>query len=109
MRKKVLVSLVVLAVLVGLTAPGPAWAQKGPTKIGVITAMTGGAAQVGKDMTNGMSMWLDENGGMIAGRKVEVIVEASHGQPTVALTKLKKLVGRDHAHVLVGESCAPIG
>jgi branched-chain amino acid transport system substrate-binding protein len=109
MGKKVTVALVVLAALVGLAAPGPVWAQKGPIKIGVITPMTGGAAQIGKDMTNGISMWLDENGGMIAGRKVEVIVEDSQGQPNVALTKLQKLVESDHVHVLVGEVFAHIG
>src|SRR5262249_56706542 len=64
MRKKAVVALVALAVLVGLAVPGPVWAQKGPIKIGVITAMTGGAAQIGKDMTNGISMWLGENGGL---------------------------------------------
>src|SRR5262252_7276761 len=109
MRKKVVVALVTLAALVGLAAPGPVWAQKGPIKIGVITAMTGGAAQIGKDMTNGIAMWLEENGGMIAGRKVEVIVEDSQGQPNVALTKLQKLVESDHVHVLVGEIFAHIG
>jgi branched-chain amino acid transport system substrate-binding protein len=109
MGKKMIVALVTVAVLIGLAAPGPVGAQKGPIKIGVITAMTGGAAQIGKDMTNGISMWLDENGGMIAGRKVEVIVEDSQGQPNVALTKLQKLVESDHVHVLVGEIFAHIG
>ena len=54
-------------------------------------------------------MWLDENGQMIAGRKVEVIVEDSQGQPNVALTKLQKLVESDQVHVLVGEVFAHIG
>jgi len=98
-----------IVVLLALSGFVPVWAQKGPIKIGVITAMTGGAAQIGKDMTNGISMWLDENGGMIAGRKVEVIVEDSQGQPNVALTKLQKLVESDHVHVLVGEIFAHIG
>jgi branched-chain amino acid transport system substrate-binding protein len=109
MKKKAVVSILVAVVLLALVGFVPVWAQKGPIKIGVITAMTGGAAQIGKDMTNGISMWLDENGGMIAGRKVEVIVEDSQGQPNVALTKLQKLVESDHVHVLVGEIFAHIG
>ena len=62
------------------TPPG---AQKGPIKIGVIRPDDrGGAAQVGKDMVNGMThMRLAENGNKIAGRPVEVIVEDSQGQP----------------------------
>jgi len=99
----------VLAVLVLAAGTLPAGAQKGPIKIGVIAPMTGGAAQAGKDMTNGLQMWLDENGNQITGRKVEVIIEDSQGQPNVALTKLQKLVERDKVNVLVGELFAHIG
>src|SRR6266550_3455298 len=109
MGKKVIVVILTVAVLIGLAGPGAAWAQKGSIKIGVITPMTGGAAQIGKDMTSGISMWLDDNGHTIAGRKVEVIVEDSQGQPNVALTKLQKLVESDKVHVLVGEVFAHIG
>jgi len=99
----------VLAVLVLAAGTLPSAAQKGPIKIGVIAPMTGGAAQAGKDMTNGLQMWLDENGNQMAGRKVEVIIEDSQGQPNVALTKLQKLVERDKVNVLVGELFAHIG
>lgn len=101
--------VITLALLVVAAAGLPALAQKGPIKIGVISPMTGGAAQAGKDMVNGMQMWLDENGGQMAGRKVELIVEDSQGQPNVALTKLQKLVERDKVQVLVGELFAHIG
>ncbi len=102
-------TVIILAALVVIATGLPAGAQKGPIKIGVISPMTGGAAQAGKDMTNGMQMWLDENGGQIAGRKVELIIEDSQGQPNIALTKLQKLVERDQVHVLVGELFAHIG
>ena len=61
------------------------------------------------NMTHGLNMWLEENGITIAGRKVEVIVEDSQGQPNVALTKLQKLVESDRSNVLVGEVFAHIG
>ena len=102
-------TVIILVVLVVIAAGLPAGAQKGPIKIGVISPMSGGAAQAGKDMTNGMQMWLDENGDQMAGRKVEVIIEDSQGQPNIALTKLQKLVERDQVHVLVGELFAHIG
>ena len=102
-------TVIILAALVVIAAGLPAGAQKGPIKIGVISPMTGGAAQAGKDMTNGMQMWLDENGGQMAGRKVELIIEDSQGQPNIALTKLQKLVERDQVQVLVGELFAHIG
>src|SRR5437899_467720 len=103
------VVVVVSMVLIAIAGAGSAWAQKGPIKIGVIAPMSGGAAEIGKDMTNGIAMWLDDNNQPIAGRKVEVIVEDSQGQPNIALTKLQKLVESDRVHVLVGEVFAHIG
>jgi len=102
-------TVMILAVLAVVATGPPSEAQKAPIKIGVISPMTGGAAQAGKDMVNGMQMWLDENNSTMAGRKVEVIVEDSQGQPNVALTKLQKLVERDKVNVLVGELFAHIG
>lgn len=102
-------SLIALALLVLIAAVPSTEAQKGPIKLGVIAPMTGGAAQIGKDMVNGLQLWLDENKNEIAGRKVEVIVEDSQGQPNVALTKLQKLHERDKVHVLLGEVFAHIG
>ena len=99
--------LAVVVVLVG--AAGAAHAQSGPIKIGFLAPMTGGAAQIGKDMVNGLTMWLDENGHQIAGRKVEVIVEDTQGQPNIALTKLRKLVESDRVQVLAGGLFAHVG
>jgi branched-chain amino acid transport system substrate-binding protein len=109
MSKKWLVTVVLVAVLVAAVWPGLAWAQKGPIKIGFLAPMTGGAAQVGKDMVNGLTMYLDEIGHQIAGRKVEVIVEDTQGKPDVALTKLRKLVESDKVQVLAGGLFAHVG
>jgi branched-chain amino acid transport system substrate-binding protein len=109
MGKKLSVSLLAAVLLVAMVAPGPTSAQKGPIKIGFLAPMTGGAAQIGKDMTNGLNMWLDENNRQIAGRKVEVIVEDTQGQPNIALTKLQKLVESDRVQVLAGGLFAHVG
>lgn len=107
MAKRRLVTCLVLIALVALTGAGEA--QKGPIKIGFLAPMTGGAAQIGKDMTNGLQMWLDENNNQIAGRKVEVIVEDTQGQPNIALNKLQKLVESDKVQVLAGGLFAHVG
>ena len=109
MGRKMIVSVLAALVLVAMWEPGQAWAQKEPIKIGFLAPMTGGAAQVGKDMVNGISMWLEENGNQIAGRKVELIVEDTQGQPNIALTKLRKLVESDKVHVLSGGLFAHVG
>src|SRR3990167_2574854 len=109
MGKKLWVWIAGAFVLVAGVGPAPAWAQKGPIKIGFIAPMTGGAAQVGKDMVNGLMMYLAEHGNQIAGRKVEVIVEDNQGSPAVALTKLRKLVESDKVQVLAGGLFAHVG
>jgi branched-chain amino acid transport system substrate-binding protein len=109
MGKRLIVSLLVVMLAVAVVGIGPALAQKGPIKIGFLAPMTGGAAQVGKDMTNGLSMWLDENGWTMAGRKIELLVEDTQGQPNIALTKLRKLVESDRVQVLAGGLFAHVG
>jgi branched-chain amino acid transport system substrate-binding protein len=110
MGKRVGALAVMLVLGLATVAAGPAWAQaKGPIKIGFLAPVTGGAAAVGKDMTNGFQMYLDEIGNTIAGRKVEVIVEDTQGQPALALTKLRKLVESDQVHVLAGLLFAHVG
>ena len=95
---------------------GVAWSQKGPIRIGFLAPVTGGGAAVGKDMTNGFSMSLEEIGmayqGLsyqMAGRRVEVIIEDTQGDPAQALTKLRKLVESDNVHIVAGGFLASEG
>jgi branched-chain amino acid transport system substrate-binding protein len=109
MAKQLLVTVVGVLALVAAVGVNIAPAQKGSIKIGVLAPMTGSAAAIGKDMVNGLAMYLDEMGQQMAGRKVEVIIEDTQGKPDVALTKLRKLVESDNVQVLVGETFAHIG
>jgi branched-chain amino acid transport system substrate-binding protein len=101
MNKKLIVSLLAFVALV-MARPSSGWAQKGPIKVGFLTQMTGGGAAVGKDMSNGFMMYLEEIGNQIAGRKVEVIIEDTQGDPAQALTRLRKLVESDRVHAVAG-------
>src|SRR2546430_5583175 len=92
--------LVLIALLLGAIGGTPA--QSGPIKIGFITDLTGPAAQAAKDMVNGITMYLDEIGSQMAGRKVELIVEDSQGRPDAAVTKLRKGVEHDRVQLLAG-------
>jgi branched-chain amino acid transport system substrate-binding protein len=108
MNKKALISILALASL-ALIGPTQAWAQKAPLRIGFLAPVTGGGAAVGKDMTNGFSMFLEEIGQQMGGRKVEVIVEDTQGQPDLALTKLRKLVESDRVQLIAGAFLASEG
>src|SRR5438067_11407920 len=94
-------NVVVVAVVLALLT-GPAPAQVPSIKVGFITDLTGVAAQAAKDMVNGLTMYLDEIGYQMAGRKVELIVEDSQGRPDVALGKLRKVVEHDRVHRVAG-------
>jgi branched-chain amino acid transport system substrate-binding protein len=100
-------SLVLLVAL--LAAPPAILAQGGPIKIGFLAPLTGPFAQIGKDMVNGTELFLDEIGRQMAGRKVELIVEDTEGQPAAALNKSRKLVEQDKVHLLTGGLLSTVG
>jgi len=103
---RLLVGLLVLGA--ALAGVGEAGAQ-GAIKIGFLAPLSGPFAQLGKDMVAGTEVYLDEIGRQVAGRKVELIVEDSEGNPATALTKARKLVEQDRVHVLTGGLLASTG
>jgi branched-chain amino acid transport system substrate-binding protein len=105
---RVLLAVVVLGLLVAGPVAAPAQGP-GPIKIGFTTDLTGAAAQAAKDMVNGFTLYLDEIGHQMAGRKVEFIVEDSASRPDTSLTKLRKLVEHDRVHVVAGVLFGHIG
>jgi branched-chain amino acid transport system substrate-binding protein len=105
-RRGVLGGLLVLGVAVSLSALGWA-ADRGPVRIGLPVPLTGGFAQLGADMRNGLMMAVEEAGGQVAGRKLEVLVEDDGGVPAQTLTKARKLVESDRVHVVAGVFLAP--
>ncbi len=82
-------------------APAAHAAQK-EMRIGFLAPMTGGGAQIGKDMLNGLKMYLDEINYNMAGVKVKLIVEDTELKPAVAVTKAQKLISHDKVHFLLG-------
>src|SRR5206468_4368807 len=99
---------ILLILLVAMTSV-PVSAQRPPIKIGFATDLTGTAAQAAKDMVNGLTMYLDEIGYQMAGRKVELIVEDSQSRPDMAISKVRKLVEHDNVHILAGLLFGHIG
>ena len=108
MRKSV--ALAVLTVLgLALAVAGPGVAQRGPIKIGFVVSETGFLAANGKDMINGLQLFLDEQGGKLAGRDLKLIIEDDEGKPATGLTKVRSLVEGEGVHVLIGPVSAAIG
>ena len=77
-------------------------AQSGPIRVGLVTVKTGPLASGGIDMERGLTQYLKERNGTLAGRKIELIVADTGGVPAQARTKIQELVERDKIHVMIG-------
>src|SRR5499425_388279 len=73
-----------------------------PLKVGFLTVNTGPLAAGGKQQVEGAAFYLKERGGMIAGRKVELLTEDTAGNPALARTKTQELVERYKVPVMIG-------
>ncbi|WP_373987747.1 ABC transporter substrate-binding protein [Duganella sp. BuS-21] len=74
-----------------------------PVRIGVITSLSGVAAQSGEQMKAGIDTWLRMHGDGAGGRKLQVIYKDDTGaQPEVAKRLAGELIGREQVDVLAG-------
>ena len=105
--RKLLPALLGGGLVLGLSMTAPAQAEE--LRIGFIAPMTGIFAQIGKDMTNGFQLYLDQHNGKLGGADVKFIVEDNQGKPDTAVTKAKKLVLSDKVHMFVGGLLASTG
>lgn len=81
-------------------------AQSEPIRIGFLTVRTGALAAGGKQMEEGIQLFLKERNNTIAGRKVELIIADTGGNPAGAKTKTQELVERNKVHVVIGPLAA---
>lgn len=77
-------------------------AAQEPIRVGFITDLTGPLAQPGKEMENGMRLFLAEHKNTLSGRPVELTVLDAGSSPAVALTKARELVEQRKVHVIIG-------
>ena len=92
-------------VLVGLAAvsilAAPACAADA-IKIGFVSTFSGPPASIGNDMRDGFNLGIQNLGGQMAGRPVEVIYEDDTSKPEVGKQKTDKLIESDHVNFLTG-------
>jgi branched-chain amino acid transport system substrate-binding protein len=91
--------------LAGLV-PLPARAQNKPVRIGLLTVKTGPLAQGGIQMEQGMTRFIKDRNGTLAGRKVELVVADTGGNPAGTKTKTQELVERDNVDLIIGPLAA---
>jgi branched-chain amino acid transport system substrate-binding protein len=78
-------------------------AQDNTIRIGVITSLSGPAADSGAQMKAGIDTYLRLHGATVAGKRIEVIYKDDTGtQPDIAKRLATELVTRDRVDVLAG-------
>lgn len=102
---KKLLSLGALALAVSFSLAAHAEAG-GPIKLGFLTVKSGALAAGGKQMEDGLRLFLKERNNMVAGRKVELVVADTAGQPAITKTKAQELVEKDKVDVIIGPLAA---
>jgi branched-chain amino acid transport system substrate-binding protein len=77
-------------------------AQGATVKIGVLATLEGPFAAGGADAMRGAEMAIAARGGVVAGKKIELIKGSSNANPDVAVNAARKLVEQDKVEILVG-------
>lgn len=93
-----LLALAALTVSVGAQS-------KEPIKIGLAAAVSGGSAASGEAIKRGMQIAMDEvnaRGGLLGGRKLEMVIRDDEGNPAKGVTIARELVEREKAAVVFG-------
>jgi branched-chain amino acid transport system substrate-binding protein len=85
----------------------PAIAADDPVKIGLIVPLTGGQASTGKQLANAVKLYMSENGDIVAGRKIEVIVKDDSAVPENTKRIAQELIVNDKVSIIAGFGITP--
>jgi branched-chain amino acid transport system substrate-binding protein len=99
-------AVLVFAVGLAVSGMGPVSAQtKEPIKIGLAAAVSGGSAASGEAIKRGIQIAIDEinaKGGLLGGRKLELVIRDDEGDPSKGVKIARELVEREKAVVVFG-------
>jgi len=82
--------------------PTPAIAQGAPLKVGFMLPYSGTFAKLGKFIDDGFRLYVEEQGGMLGGRRVDYVQVDDESKPESATDNMNRLVGRDKVDLVVG-------
>lgn len=89
--------IVLLALIVGLAVPPAAQAGEA-IKLGMAAAISGGSAASGEAIKRGLTIAMDEvnaKGGLLGGRKLELVIRDDEGNPAKGVTIARELIERE--------------
>jgi branched-chain amino acid transport system substrate-binding protein len=77
-------------------------AQSAPIKVGLMLPATGTYAGLGDAIEKGFKLYVQEQGGKLAGREIQYFKVDDESDPSKATDNVNKLIKRDNVDVLVG-------
>lgn len=93
-----------LAVTMACLVPPAAQAGE-PIKLGMAAAISGGSAASGEAIKRGLTIAIDEvnaKGGLLGGRKLELVIRDDEGNPAKGVTIARELVERENVAATFG-------
>ena len=96
----------VFAFVVALPLAVLAAGEKEPVRVGFLTVNSGALAAGGRQMEEGLTLYLKQHGNKLAGRTVEVVTLDTAGQPATTRTRTQEAVERYKVHVIIGPLAA---
>jgi branched-chain amino acid transport system substrate-binding protein len=87
--------------LFGVAMPAVAQGPE-PIKIGVILPLTGPSAAIGQEDLKGIQFAIEEAGGTVAGRPIQLVIADDQNSPNVGLTEARRLVENEKVSAVVG-------
>lgn len=94
------------SVLAAVLFAGAALAQE-TVKIGLISSQTGPFASVGRQLEAGVRLYIQQNGDMVAGKKIELVVRDDAGVADTTRRVAQELVTNDGVKVIAGFTLTP--
>ena len=85
-----------------------ALAQAKPFKVGLLLPMTGPFASTGRQIENGVRLYMAQFGDKVAGRTVELVIKDDTGVPDITKRLAQELVVNDKVDVLAGFGLTPL-
>jgi branched-chain amino acid transport system substrate-binding protein len=112
MVRRPVLGLLLISTLVVAAAP-PGWTQaKPPVVVALVAAMSGGSALSGEAIKRGLTVAIDEingRGGVLGGRKIELVVRDEEGNPSKGVTAARDVIEREKAVAVFGGLHSPVG
>lgn len=105
-------ALLLVLLVLPLSGTAPALAQsREPVKIGLTAAVSGGSAASGEAIKRGLEIAIDEinaKGGVLGGRRLQLVVRDDEGQPAKGVTIARELVEREKVAAVFGGLHTPV-